>query len=239
MLMKKILILFAFITIVSLGRAQNPSFAISTNSVSITMGTNGYYTDTVFIDNLVTGGDLDLEWTLSDITLNQDWIYQMCDHEQCIPLVSFTTGQPNYATHDPTSLKNGDDSYFKIILESGSSPASAIVEVKVWEKGNRELTEETLIYDVNNALSITPAAFAANVLVFPTQVDNTLYVATEEGRLDRGTLSVLDLNGRVLMRKTVTPVEMTEMDVTRLTPGMYLLNYEAGDNVVSRKFLKN
>jgi len=237
--MKKLLLLFTFIAIVSLGRAQNPSFTVATNSVAITMGAQDYYSDTIVVSNIKTAGDLDLEWSLSNITVNQGWNYQMCDHESCILLVNLGTGQPNINTHDPSALKPGEDSYFKIILESGTSVESAVVEIKVWEKGNREMTEETIVYDVNNALSTNESAFAANVKVFPTQVDQTLYVAVEEGRLQRGTLHLMDMNGRVLTRKTVTPIEMTDLDVSELEAGMYLLRYEAGDHVVTRKFLKN
>lgn len=236
--MKKIFLLFAFVAIITIGRAQTPSFSVATNNIAITMGANDYYTDTVVVSNLKTGSDLELEWTLNNITINTDWVYQMCDHSQCILLVTPGTNQPNSGVHDPVALKPGENSFFKIILNSAATVESAVVEIAVWEKGNRNETEQTILYDVNNATSITEEAFDRNIQVFPTQVNQHLYLAAEEGRLDRGTVSILDLQGRILQAKSVTPVEMMDFQVGDLESGMYLVRYETEKQVVSRKFLK-
>ena len=236
--MKKIIYFAALLFVLSTAKAQNPAFEVATNNVSITLGANATYTDTVRITNLRTTMDLDLEWQLTDITVNTDWFYQMCDHSSCINLVNPSTGQPNPNIFTPTTLTAGQNSFFKIIVDSGPNAGSAIVEIKVWEKNNREETEETILYDVNNSVSSLEAAFDANVKVFPTQVDQTLYMATETGVLDRGVVSIVDLQGRVLRRQSIVPGPMVDIDLSNLESGLYFLRYQTGEQLISRKFIK-
>lgn len=202
------------------------------------MGPNEAYTDTVHVINNLQG-DLYIDWQLSNILIQNGWSYQMCDHEQCIILVSISTGQPNYNIQDPGRIRAGENGFFKIILGSNGDVGPALVELQVWERDNRANTEETILWDVNNATTVDPSVFENGVLVFPTRANDVLYVAAEEGLLKRGEVSIMDLNGRMLQQHTLNSIEMVDLDVSTLTPGMYILRYRAGDQVLSRKFIKN
>ena len=236
--MKKIFLLATFVCMLTLAQAQNPSFTLGGNSFSYTLPPNSAVEDTVYLDNNLSG-DLNIEWQMTNIIKQDGWIYQMCDHDQCIVLVSLTTGQPNYNIFDPSAIRSGERGFFKIILGSDSVAGPSLVEITVWEKDNRANTEEVIVYDINNTTTVDPSVWENGVLVFPTVVDDVLYIAADQGLLKRGNVSILDMQGRVLTRKSLSNIEMVDLDVTNLTPGMYILRYEAGDQVLNRKFFKD
>lgn len=237
--MKKIFLLATFVCLLTMAQAQNPSFSLDPgNSFTHTMGANAAYEDTCYVENLLST-DLRIEWQLSNIMSRTGWIYQMCDHDQCIVLVSMTTGQPNYNIFDPSPIRAGEKGFFKIILGSNTDVGPSFVEIQVWEKDNRANTEETILYDINNSVAIDPSVLEDGLLVYPTVAKDVLYVAAEEGRLKRGDISIMDMQGRIITKKSLPSIEMVDVDVTNLTPGMYILRYEAGGQVLSRKFFKD
>ena len=73
--------------------------------------------------------------------------------------------------------------------------------------------------------------------LYPNPVTNTLHVEFEGTDDPQGTLTVTDITGvAVLTRECHEPV--TQLDVSHLTPGLYVVSFRNAQGVVVRKFVK-
>ena len=84
-----------------------------------------------------------------------------------------------------------------------------------------------------------PAPFAddATFKVYPNPTRNTLHVEFEGADDPQGTLTVTDIAGVVVFtRECHDPV--TQINVSNLTPGLYVVAFRNGNGVVVRKFVK-
>ena len=72
---------------------------------------------------------------------------------------------------------------------------------------------------------------------YPNPVKNQLTVELD-GTPRLTALRVIDMNGKIVLQKSVNQVEMTILDVSRLTRGMYILKGETDDQTISLKFIK-
>ncbi|MBR6131387.1 MAG: T9SS type A sorting domain-containing protein [Bacteroidales bacterium] len=73
--------------------------------------------------------------------------------------------------------------------------------------------------------------------LYPNPAGNTLHVEFEGADDPQGTLSVTDITGvAVLTRECHEPV--TQLDVSNLTPGLYVVSFRNEKGVVVRKFVK-
>ena len=76
-----------------------------------------------------------------------------------------------------------------------------------------------------------------NIVVYPNPTGNTLHVEFEGTDDLQGTLTVTDLTGVVVLtRECHEPV--TQLDVSNLTPGLYVVSFRNEKGVVVRKFVK-
>lgn len=88
---------------------------------------------------------------------------------------------------------------------------------------------------VINAVS-NPETAMASLEIFPTVVENELFVKTE--RLENKTFQVTDLAGKAVVNR-VTPVA-NALELSHLSPGIYFLQmYENGSFVQTKKFIKS
>ncbi|MBP5205657.1 MAG: T9SS type A sorting domain-containing protein, partial [Bacteroidales bacterium] len=73
--------------------------------------------------------------------------------------------------------------------------------------------------------------------LYPNPATNTLHVEFEGTDDPQGTLTVTDITGvAVLTRECHKPV--TQLDVSHLTPGLYVVSFRNAQGVVVRKFVK-
>ena len=73
--------------------------------------------------------------------------------------------------------------------------------------------------------------------LYPNPVTNTLNVEFEGTDDPQGTLTVTDITGVVVLtRECHNPV--TQLDVSNLTPGLYVVSFRNAQGVVVRKFVK-
>ena len=77
----------------------------------------------------------------------------------------------------------------------------------------------------------------ASMKIYPNPATNTLHVEFEGTDDPQGTLTVTDITGvAVLIRECHDPV--TQLDVSHLTPGLYVVSFRNAQGVVVRKFVK-
>lgn len=233
--MKKIFLLsllVLFLSTASFAQVSNGSFTM-VEGVTFTdvLGANGAYENTVHVRN-DKSTDLSIGWRqITHMDVN-NWAYQLCDHEQCIIL-------PASNTYTPSSIRPEAEGFFKVqIYSDASNMGMSQMEFLVWDVADSANTATTLSWTLNPNVSVTPEQFESNISVYPTLVHDRVSVSANEGLLEKGTLSLMDLNGRVLVRKTVTAVKTTDLNLNDVSEGVYLLRYQAGDAVMTRKLVK-
>lgn len=80
---------------------------------------------------------------------------------------------------------------------------------------------ESLLYSKQAAVEEAVFSFKC----YPNPAQNQVKISLDQGK-ENGTVEILDLNGQVLLRKTVQGSE-TEFDLTPLANGMYLIHYQS------------
>ena len=95
---------------------------------------------------------------------------------------------------------------------------------------------DTVLGCVQYAVSI-PGYPDVSMKIYPNPATNTLHVEFEGADDPQGTLSVTDITGvAVLTRECHEPV--TQIDVSNLSPGLYVVSFRNEKGVVVRKFVK-
>ena len=95
---------------------------------------------------------------------------------------------------------------------------------------------DTVLGCVQFAVSI-PGYPDVSMKLYPNPATNTLHVEFEGTDDPQGTLTVADITGvAVLTRECHEPV--TQLDVSHLTPGLYVVSFRNAQGVVVRKFVK-
>lgn len=88
------------------------------------------------------------------------------------------------------------------------------------------------------AVASTQSFFANNFSIYPNPTNNVLNLSVKNC-LVINQINVVDLNGRTV--KTINNVlnSETEINVSDLTSGVYMLNVKTNEGVATSKFIKN
>ena len=73
--------------------------------------------------------------------------------------------------------------------------------------------------------------------VYPNPVQNVLNIELPND-MKKGSIEILDVNGKTWMRKTVNANHFT-LDISSLNPGNYIITHKSNDSVQSTSFVKN
>ncbi|WP_396178519.1 T9SS type A sorting domain-containing protein [Flavobacterium sp.] len=112
-------------------------------------------------------------------------------------------------------------------------PANTVTSTIVFDNYVVRAVETSNLLNTNEFVTI--ADNAISVYPNPTRDVLNLKVAGSETIT---AIQVVDLNGRQMISKTFNNVSDAQIDVNDLTAGMYLINITAGEQTVTKKFLK-
>jgi hypothetical protein len=89
-----------------------------------------------------------------------------------------------------------------------------------------------------STLSVEDSKYDNMLTIYPVPSKDVLYVKiNNQIKLDRSTLTIFDLNGRVLMNKILKNNENIAFDVSNLASGMYILSLNSASKSVVKKFV--
>ena len=88
-----------------------------------------------------------------------------------------------------------------------------------------------------SALS-TDTFFKSNFAMYPNPAKNVLNISGNAG-LSMDSVVITDLNGRIVKQQNLGGVSSSELNVSDLTSGMYLLTISSADGKGTSKFMKN
>ena len=97
---------------------------------------------------------------------------------------------------------------------------------------------EDYTINVQSSTASTQSFFARNFSIYPNPTNNVLNLSVKNG-LAINQINVIDINGRTV--KTINNVlnSETEINVSDLTSGVYMLNVNTNEGVAKSKFVKN
>jgi len=166
----------------------------------------------IFFDNLL-GDTLQLRWRSFSVSKPEDWVIDLCDYGLCY------TGIPPNGTMN--AVYDTIQPYLKLIVQPGTTPGSAWLWFRVFEKDN-----ESNALDVYFSL-YTPGTTSANepealdIEVFPNPAFDILFV--ENKGLQSEWLEILSPTGRKIWRRPVSPGEQKMIEVNTWPAGLYYL----------------
>ena len=84
----------------------------------------------------------------------------------------------------------------------------------------------------------TESFFKSNFAMYPNPAKNVLNIAGNAG-LSMDNVIITDLNGRVVKQQNLSGVASSEINVSDLTSGMYLITISSAEGKGTSKFMKN
>jgi len=79
---------------------------------------------------------------------------------------------------------------------------------------------------------------ANNIKLYPNPARNTVFLAIDHPiNAAKIGMTVFNLQGKQLMRQQLDPSNHTELDVSQLAPGMYLVQLQFEDQMISKKLI--
>ncbi|MEM0997791.1 MAG: T9SS type A sorting domain-containing protein [Bacteroidota bacterium] len=174
--------------------------------------------------------DIDLVWTQSQNTLNPNWSVSICDNNLCY----FSA----YPGDTMLPVAAGTNGFLKFTCEiNPGDVGSGVLAYNVSISGEPSTMVE-VIFSVDGTVSLTPASFANSIKIGPNPVSRTLTLRATNGALEKGTVEVYNLEGRLLGSHTVRGVDAMDVDVSTLPEGAYLLRYFSDKGIVTRRFVR-
>jgi Secretion system C-terminal sorting domain len=225
--MKHFTLLIVAALMSSMAFAQNFSFTHYVMEINMTATGNHY--ESTYITN-TSGATAVFEYERISNTLNPGWSIQFCDPNFCFL---------NAHAQDTFTRRNNDQGLFKLDVVGEGIAGTGSLSYRVWRQGFPNEVD-TITWNVNTTLvGVADNSLARNVSVYPGLTSTTVSLRANNGVLPRGEASIYDLNGRLQASAAVASVSETSFDVSSLAPGVYLLRFTAGKEVVTRKFVKN
>ncbi|MEM7035414.1 MAG: T9SS type A sorting domain-containing protein [Bacteroidota bacterium] len=227
--MKRFYLFLALMAMVSMVNAQaftvTPSMSESGNLIVDTD------VDVWIQFNNQSGADFDLGYELTTNNLHPGWEIKVCDADQCYfeAHLSDTMGP----------IRDGQFGFLKITAKAGSNEwVDGSISYDVWVVGDRENTEVEVTANFYATVDIDDAQLGNLVNIYPNPVQTELTFSATNGKLPKGTARIFDLKGTLLQTTTVNALETQTMDVAALPTGLYMVKYEANNEVVTKKFFK-
>ena len=89
--------------------------------------------------------------------------------------------------------------------------------------------------------SISVSELHLNIDLFPNPTQGTLYIQLKNPIEEKLSIRVLSITGQEILKKSINNnTETTQINLEKLTSGVYIINFYANDKlIVSKKIVKN
>lgn len=205
--------------------AQNPSFTVSATVLNESIPANSFVEPTVDATNLLSAS-LTMEYELVSNTMDSGWTILICDNVNCY------SNAVSGGTMDPIAA-GIIDQIFKITLDPQGIVGSGSIAYRVWDRNNPS-AQDTLTFNFETTpfVGVDEEQLARNVKVYPQPAEDLVYVSLPDN-FGKANASIFSLSGAKVATQPISIVA-NEIDVTSLSPGMYILRI-ANDEVVVNK----
>lgn len=123
---------------------------------------------------------------------------------------------------------------FKVKMHSGLTPGTQIKNKGyIYFDFNPPVITNEALNTIIHTVSVPVVATPVDVKVYPNPATENIFVEN----LQNGQLTILSMNGSVVLTRDITTAK-TEIDLSRLPAGVYILKTVSKDGATTRKFVK-
>lgn len=168
----------------------------------------------IYFDN-PSGDTLQLRWRSLEISMPEDWIADLCDYGLCY------VGIPPNGTMNP--VYDSIQPYLKLIVQPGTTPGSAWMWFRVFEKNNESNSVDVFFSLFTTGTTGTGEPVEASLVVFPNPASDFLII--ENKGITENTARLFNAAGSVVWKKNLLPSDRTRADLSACPAGMYFLHH--------------
>ena len=122
---------------------------------------------------------------------------------------------------------------FSVKMHSGLPVGRQIINTGyIYFDSNPAVITNTALNTIDGSVEVK-SVVTSNVKVYPNPATDNIFVEN----LENGNLTIINVNGSVVIDKAITS-NKTEIDISRLPAGMYILKTVSRDATTTRKFVK-
>ena len=124
-----------------------------------------------------------------------------------------------------TSISEDYVTFFTFTVIDGEGGVIGVTEFEIEANSTTSVNEEELL---NQEISI-----------YPVPAQSLLTVDLSKTTLDFRSLSIMNLQGQVMMNSAINARDKKVLDIGDLSPGFYIINFVANDGLISKKIVVN
>ncbi|MGD1844620.1 MAG: T9SS type A sorting domain-containing protein [Salibacteraceae bacterium] len=221
--MKKLLLSIFLLSCIGL-QAQNFSAEVSDTTLY------GSHTESTFFGDIDlfndAGSAFNISWERVEESIPTGWTTSNCDPEICHP-----EGVTSASFDLPTL-----GGYLNTHFYPHGVAGTGYIKIKLWNTSDPSENIELTYHGVAGAVGINELS-APDIQVFPTVVNTSLTVMLPNSG-ETINVHIYDLSGQRMRTFQMTTDNMNHVDVSDLSAGMYLLNFEiAGAGRITKMFV--
>lgn len=166
----------------------------------------------IFFDNF-SGDTLQLRWRSLSVNAPEDWVIDLCDYGLCYAGIPANgTMNPVYDTIQP---------YLKLVVQPGTSPGSAWIWFRVFEKDNEDNYVDVFFSLFSPGTTGSAEPDAATFEVYPNPASDLLFLENKNDRPRWARL--LDAAGRTVWGQSIGAGGQATIEVSAFSEGWYFL----------------
>lgn len=173
--------------------------------------------DQVIYFKNTTSQSITVGWIPTEQTIPSGWIVSLCDDHACHDL-------PHFGDSTLT-MAPGDTNFLHLVALPQGFTGSMVVKVHISNNDNPQEAND-LTFIVNAEVNaVGDPQLKDQITISPSPANDMLYLRARKGNLEKGTLALYDLQGKVLLSKTIATGQASAIDVHSLEQGIYIVRY--------------
>jgi hypothetical protein len=224
--MKKIYLLGLMMVMMVFAQAQ--TFTVTpSNTVDSNLDPRNSLDVYIHFTNTTQSG-ITFAWSQTNLTHPSAWFMTVCDNRACYTLPHLRDTMAYVAP--------GDSGFLKVSCIPNAVNGFGTVSFDVHDINfPNDVASVTFNFNAEGATAITNSQLNDRFTVSPSPANASLTLAARGGLLDKGAVSLFDLQGHLVATQAVNALQNTEIATAELAPGIYMLRYESKAGMMTKK----
>jgi hypothetical protein len=165
-------------------------------------------------------------WEETNLSYPSGWIMTICDNAACYNVP--------HARDTMLAVTAGDSGFLKVTVIPQEILGTGTVSYHVYDL-NSPTSQADVTFNFNVLTGTVDVQYGNLFAVSPSPATAVLNLRALRGQLDRGTVQLYSLDGRVVLSTDVATASSAQIDVADLESGIYLLRYTSKAGSMTKK----